>query len=263
MTILSVSFFFIGCTQPQNQKKEQPGVVSITGSISRVDELFNDLDQMEMVQEGDLEQAIEINEHIRREIEQIAAKNLLHKMTELYGKGNHHFAFTCSPDKKVAVFSWHSKLDTFGFPIKNIVIFHDGKELVPTSLYGTPVIYEQLFQFTDEKGHSIYIMVGNSRIHKMHKIIFWAYSIQNGQLQEVFVFPDRKSSYVFKSKFTDKTPFIFHDKRNIRISNTENPTIGETHLVFDGKRFVINTNKAKIVLNNGSDSTIETEVINN
>lgn len=231
----------VGCSNKNNVPQYSNGK-EITQLL---DSLFTKLEKKYSEADSDTERLVEINEKIRRAIEHIDSPKVLEEVLSGYGSKKHEFSFILSSNKKVCVFSWYTHLENSGNRIKNIALYHSNGKMIPTSLYGTPIIYNGIHQIETYDGETIYLLQGNDSIYqnKFHRLN--AYALKNGYLEESPAFPNNESSIVSSglsnsSKMGPPSHFkiemnglriLFHDE--LDTSNVENT------LAFDGKKYVL------------------------
>lgn len=231
----------VGCSNRNNSPQYSDGK-EITQLL---DSLFTKLEKAYSEANSNSERLVEINEKIRRAIERIDSPKLLDDILSGYDTKKHDFSFILSPDTKVCVFSWYTHMENSGNRIKNIALYHSNDKMVPTSLYGTPVIYSEINQIETYDGETIYLLQGNDSINQNKFYRLNAYLLKNGYLEETPAFPNNESSIAINSLLDSSkmgTPSHFKIEMNgLRIlfqdqldtSNVENT------LAFDGKKYVL------------------------
>ncbi len=148
------------------------------------------------------EKAVLINEQIRKTIERIQSKKLLKEVGKSYNTLGHDFTFTLSRDKKIGVFSWESRMQGAFHGIRNIALYTNKDKVVPTSLYGDSMIFQQIHTLkTGTK--KIYLLQGKGAAHDTNEFFRMdAYTINENGMELAKIFPNRQSSMV--------SPLDFH-----------------------------------------------------
>lgn len=140
------------------------------------------------------ENAVLINEQIRKTIEQISSEKRLKEVCKAYKILEHDFTFTIARDGIVGVFSWDSRMQNPFQGIRNIALYTQKGRIVPTSLYGEPIIYHQIHTIkTGSK--TFYILQGQGTSKKKRDFYRMdAYTINANGMEQSKIFPNRQSS---------------------------------------------------------------------
>ncbi len=210
--------------------------------VASLDSLFHKLTTMD--KRSSSEETILLNESIRRTVESIRTSNLLTEIDEIYAQKKHDFTFTLSKDKKLGIFSWHTKMDATGNRIKNIALYNTGSSIQPSSLYDTPVTYDGIHQVKSLKGENLYILHGYINSGDSHYSRLNAYILKSGYLEEAPAFPNNESSISIAQiqknpKFSDSLGFkIEMNGSRILFPEIRSNSIIQHSLAFNGKRYI-------------------------
>ncbi|NDV43002.1 hypothetical protein [Flagellimonas sediminis] len=209
-----------------------------------LDSLFTKLESLSSMPNPNSEVLVEINEKIRRTIEHIGSQKLLAEIDAGYKTKKHHFSFILSDDKKIAVFSWPTRLENSGNRIKNIALYHSNDKMVPTSLYGTPIIYNGIHQLKMYDGTTLYLLQGQDSMQQKMLNRVNAYLLKNGYLEETPAFPNNETSivtngYSISSKMGPPCSIKIGIKGlKIQLQNVLDSSLAQNSLTFDGKKYV-------------------------
>ncbi len=142
------------------------------------------------------ENAVLINEQIRKTIERIQSKKLLEQVCKSYNILEHDFTFTLSRDEKVGVFSWESRMQGAFQGIRNIALYSNKGKIVPTSLYGESIAYQQIHTIKTS-AKSFYLLQGKGAAHTTEEFFrLDAHTINEDGMELAKIFPNRQSSMV-------------------------------------------------------------------
>ncbi|WP_420399827.1 hypothetical protein [Flagellimonas sp.] len=142
------------------------------------------------------ENAVLINEQIRKTIEQIQSKKLLKEVCKSYNILEHDFVFTLSKDEKVGVFSWESRMQRTLHSIRNIALYINDGKVIPTSLYGESIAYQQIHTIKTS-AKSFYLLQGQGGTNTTNGFFRMdAYTINEHGMELAKIFPNRQSSMV-------------------------------------------------------------------
>ncbi|TMU50680.1 hypothetical protein [Flagellimonas algicola] len=161
--------------------------------VYHLDHLFPKLAALDSMDFDFGESTSLVNEQIRKTMERIRTPKLLEEVAASYVAGRHLFHFTYSEDGKIGVFSWDSRMLLADTSIKNLALYTTYDKVIPTSLYGSSIIYDQIYSLGRGKPTPVYAFRGKGRQHNSFYRMD-AYVIQNGSLDLAPIFPDRKSS---------------------------------------------------------------------
>ncbi|GLU44663.1 hypothetical protein [Allomuricauda sp. NBRC 101325] len=211
--------------------------------VSLLDNLFLELNHMEVdnLDNDNLEAMVHINENIRRAVENINSLSLLKAIELEYGKRNHLFQFILSPDGKIGVFSWYTKLDASGNAIKNIAIHQRNNKVIPTSLYGDPIIYNDIFQLESNKGQTVYLLYGADQSASNSYQRLNSYLLRDGNLEAFSGFPDHVSTLSTLLAEENNLPNhfdILEHGSKINFRNSTDTSQVKHSLLFNGDKFV-------------------------
>lgn len=240
--MIFMGFLLMGCQNINHQHNEGP----VTGEdvIASLDSLLYKLDILEKKAPGLSEEVVQVNESIRRTVENIRSSDLLVDIGKEYASKEHEFNFALSEDKKLGVFSWHTKMNTSGNKIKNIALYSTGDKIEPSSLYDTPIIYDKIHQVESYKGETLYVLHGHLSSGDGHYFRLNAYTLKNGYLEEAPAFPDNESSMsiakILKNPgLSDSLGFkVEMNGSRILFPEMRDTTIVEHSLAFNGKKYV-------------------------
>ncbi len=237
----SLALLFCGCSKRNDVPRFTNGM-EITATL---DSLFGKLETIRTQTNPNPEGLVEINERIRRTIEHIGSQRLLHEMQNGYENHNHLFSYILSPDQKVAIFSWYTHLENSGNRIKNIALYDSDTKMVPTSLYGTPVIYNGIHQIKTYGDETIYLLQGQDSIQQRVFYRLNAYLLKNGYLEETPAFPNNESSFALTSLSNSskrgRSPNFKIEMNGLRILFQDNLDTSnvENAMAFDGKKYIL------------------------
>ncbi|TMU56666.1 hypothetical protein [Flagellimonas algicola] len=160
--------------------------------------LLNDLDANHT---GFNEKAVLINEQIRKTIERIQSKKLLKEVCKSYSILEHDFLFTISRDEKIGVFSWESRMQGAFQGIRNIALYTNNGKIIPTSLYGDSMIYQQIH--TIKTGTKNFYLLQGQGVTNINEEFFRidSYTINENGMELAKIFPNRQSSIVSQLDF--------------------------------------------------------------
>lgn len=242
LTIACVGLLLIGCGNITDKNAKSP--TSGKEVITVLDSLFQGLANLERPTQGLSEDVVQVNENIRRTVENIRSSDLLAEIGKEFASKEHDFSFILSEDKKLGVFSWHTKMNTSGNKIKNIALYSTGDKIEPSSLYDTPIIYDKIHQVESYKGKNLYVLHGHLNSGDGHYFRLNAYILKNGYLEEAPAFPDNESSMsiaqILKNpKLSDPLGFkVEMNGSRILFPEMRDTTIVEHSLAFNGKKYV-------------------------
>ncbi|THV58299.1 hypothetical protein EZV76_12580 [Flagellimonas alvinocaridis] len=246
--ILIACFGLLNCTNKQNNlKKFNTG----KALIYSLDSLFINLSNVPTKAKGSSEAVVHINEEIRKTIESIDAPQLLEELAVEFKSKKHDFTFIVSKDKKVGVFSWDTRMGSSEQSIKNIALYKSGDRVLPTSLYGKPMVYDKVYQIEPVSGNTIYTFHGHSEAMGHPNFRLHAYTLKSGHLEETPVFPLNTTFISSEKSFADSDiqSMDFEVSKNgshILISKAlDSATVIKT-LAFDGEKFASAEEKLEI-----------------
>lgn len=240
--LIFMGFLLMGCENMTHQETESPK----TGEevVATLDSLFHELASLEKNAPGLSDEVVQLNESIRRTVEDVRTSDLLMEINKVSAKKKHDYTFTLSDDKKLGVFSWRTRMDNTGNRIKNIALYGNGDNLEPSSLYDTPITYDKIYQVESYKGETLYILhghlaSGDGRYFRMN-----AYTIKNGYLEEAPAFPENESSIsiaqILKNPgFSDSLGFkVEMNGSRILFPEMRDTSMIRQSLAFNGKRYM-------------------------
>ncbi len=214
--------------------------------IATLDSLFVELNKIETKNHDykAIESIVSINEKIRRVIENIQSKEILKALEIEYGKSHHAFTFVISPDRNVGIFSWFTRMDASGNAIKNIALHLSKDKIIPTSLYGEPIMYRKIYQVDSNTGQTMYLVYGNidnpsSSFQRLN-----SYILRDGHLEVYYSFPNRESHISTRLAKENNLPNHFEVLENgLKINFRDPLDTSSVHqsLFFNGDKFVNNT----------------------
>ncbi|MEC7264947.1 MAG: hypothetical protein VXW38_14505 [Bacteroidota bacterium] len=238
--ICSLVLFSTSCTRKSNIREFTNGKEIITS----LDSLFTNLETISSRPSPNSEAIVEINEKIRRTIEHISSQKMLSEIETGYKAKKHPFSFTFSADKKIAVFSWATRLENSGNRIKNIALYQSNDKMVPTSLYGTPIIYNDIHQIETYDGTTLYLLQGQDSLQQKMFYRVNAYLLKNGYLEETPAFPNNETSiatngFASSSKMGPSCSIKIAVKGlKIQVQNPLDSSLVQNSLTFDGTKYV-------------------------
>src|SRR5690606_23192084 len=190
------------------------------------------------------EEVVQLNEKIRRTIEDIRPSGQLAEIAENYSPKGHGFSFTLSKDKKLGIFSWHTKMDASGNKIKNMALYQQGDRLEISSLFNSPIIYERIHQVESFKGEVLYVLQGKDDTGKGNFFRLDAYTLKNGLLEEAPAFPNNESSISIAQMDQETDPSdplgfkVVMNGSRIIFPEIQGEDAGAHSLAFNGKKYV-------------------------
>lgn len=187
---------FLSCTLHNSKKNNQNNDLT-TGKalVDHLDGLIELLQSKKNTDKDFQEAVVNINENIRQSIEHnVTNPEFLKEIQTYFPRKKHNFSFLLSEDEKFGVFSWSTRKKEF--PIKNIAFYESGNGFAPSSLYGNPMVYDQLDMIHDSSsGMSTYILGGlKDSTATKHQYHLSAYIIRKDGIEESHIFPNGKSS---------------------------------------------------------------------
>ncbi len=211
-------------------------------TVAALDDLFLKLADQE--DSGSIsEEVIKLNEAIRRTIENIPHGQLA-EIGENYSQGEHGFSLALSEDGKLGIVSWYTKMDASGNKIKNMALYESRDRLEVSSLLGSPIIYEKIHQVETYKGEVLYMLHGKDHTGPDSFSRLDAYTVRNGQLEQVPAFPNNESS-ISTAKLEEGTdpsdPLGFKVVMNgsrILFPDINGKVLKDQTLAFNGKKYV-------------------------
>lgn len=225
-----------GCGYQEKDLDRKNGK-DILGELNRQ---FERLDKIKQFTEWE-DSVISINEGIRKTIEGIRKPELLHEVCKEYiGSKKHNYSIVFSEDMKFAVFSWNTYLEIF--PVKSITLFVSNGKVVPASMYGTPLIYEQIHKVDSNERETFYILKGRSVVSSDSINHICAFEIQADQLEEARVFMGNENTIANINNDGKENPLIEMKSggKVLEFSNEMISTSGVIYhrLVFDGQQYI-------------------------
>ncbi|RDY61449.1 hypothetical protein [Flagellimonas nanhaiensis] len=243
LLILGTFFIFSNC---KNQRKQTIYPKHGQQIIDSLDSLF---EQLELLNSNSIdypESAVSTNEKIRKVVEHIRTPKLLKEMLTSYqNKKEHNFGLVDSPDKKVAVVSWQTRLPKPKSKVKNIALYAKGDKIIPTSLYGEPIHYTEIHTIESKKKDTIYILVGKDELSKTScQFSIYAYSITKAGLEGTYIFPKKQNYLEFEVGTTSLNSLEHHhlmvEQNGMRIilPSITKSTTSYDMLSFNGEKYV-------------------------
>lgn len=231
----------VGCS---GTEQGEPSPRSGRELIASLDELFAELAAIPLDSTGLSQEAVQLNETIRRKIESIGPTKFLGEIGESYREGGHGFSFALSKDKKLGIFSWYTKMDASGNKIKNMAVYDQGDRLEVSSLSGMPIIYGKVHQVETYKDEVLYMLHGKDQNENGDVFRLDAYTLRHGQLEEAPAFPNNESSIAIARmvRATDPSdPLGFRVVMNgsrILVPNIPGKALKAHALAFNGRKYV-------------------------
>ncbi len=186
---------FLNCTLHEGQQNNQnEDLSSGKALVDHLDDLFTSLENKNASDRDFQELVVAINENIRQSIEHnVTNPKFLKEIQTYFPRKKHNFLFLLSEDEKFGVFSWSTRKKEF--PIKNIAFYESGNGFAPSSLYGNPMVYDQLDMIHDSSsGMSTYILGGlKDSTATAHQYYLSAYIIRQDGIEESPIFPGGES----------------------------------------------------------------------
>ncbi|WP_131819037.1 hypothetical protein [Flagellimonas flava] len=165
--------------------------------VEHLDQLFVQLAQIDPAPSESKPLLTSVNEQIRKTIESIKNQRLLAEVAESYIYKAHEFGFILSEDRRLAVFSWDAMGEVGTNKLKNIALYTKGHKIIPSSLYGEPIIYHEAHTIQDSKSKHSYVIHGKGKTQEGHDFYrLDALNITPNGLSEAPIFPDRQYSMI-------------------------------------------------------------------
>ncbi|MDC6364784.1 MULTISPECIES: hypothetical protein [Flavobacteriaceae] len=185
-TMLFSVCLLVQCTK-SNQQKEKLS----TGNeiVETLDQLF---DRLSSIDTNQVDSIIHIDEQIRKVVEQISSPKLLEEIHQTYKTERHDYTLAYSNDGSLGVFSWKTRLNNGAMSsIKNIALYENDGKLIPTSLYGKPIVYKKIHSQSSAWNKQVYILSGgfvseNDTLQRVN-----SYHITKNGLEEAYIFKNR------------------------------------------------------------------------
>ena len=160
-----------------------------------MDWLFVQLANLDTTDSEYMESATLINEQIKKTMECVKLPKRLLEVDKSYWVKKHDFLFALSDDGQFGVFSWDSKIESTSGSIKNIALYASQKKVIPTSLYGEALHYNQIHTIKNQKGSPLYVLHGKGKSAESQNFYrLDAYTIKKDGLGDAKIFPNNASS---------------------------------------------------------------------
>jgi len=234
-------FFMVGCSGSDQKKAPAESGKELVASLDR---LFEELSTEDTNSSELSEEVVQLNEKIRRTIENIRPTGQLSEIAESYSKDAHGFSFTLSQDKKLGIFSWHTKMDASGNKIKNMALYDQGDRLEVSSLLSAPIIFEKIHQVESYKGQVLYVLQGKDDTGVGNFFRLDAYTLRDGLLEEAPAFPNNESSISIAQMDQETDPSVplgfkvVMNGSRILIPEIQGDANEAQSLAFNGKKYV-------------------------
>ncbi|WP_318308614.1 hypothetical protein [Flagellimonas crocea] len=175
---------FTSC-QNKTSKASKDGNFDAKEIIAELDFLLNQLDDLDATNCQNLDEIVTINEKMRGVIESIRSVHQFDKVVNAFDQNRQQIAFVVSKDKRFGVFSWETKMDCLGNGIKNVALYKWNEKIMASSLYGMPLIYDQISTKEPQNKKKVYFLYGTpSKAEQSELFITKAYTIIDGDLTE-------------------------------------------------------------------------------
>nr|WP_299385403.1 hypothetical protein [Allomuricauda sp.] len=161
--------------------------------VNLLDSFFLELHHLDERNADFEESVIVLNEKIGKTMERVKSPRLLQEVHKSFLNQNHDFVFSLSEDQKLAVFSWHTRLQDKHRGIKNIAFYVRGNKVVPTTLYNDALLFHNVYKVSVGR-KPIYLMHGQTNTGSDSKYRLDAYYISADGLEQATVFPNRKNT---------------------------------------------------------------------
>ncbi len=167
--------------------------------VAHLDWLFNQLSELQTDDSGFEENVIFFNEQIKKTMERVKTPKRLLEVNKSYLAKRHDFLFTLSDDVQIGVFSWDSKMGFSTGVVKNMALYVVKNKVIPTTLYGAPLFYNEIHVTSNPKGFPLYLLHGKGT-SKDNKSFYQinAYQLNQNGLQLAKVFPSNSSTLTVK-----------------------------------------------------------------
>lgn len=212
-------------------------------AVATLDRLFLELADLQEDGSGISEEVVKVNETIRRTIENIPYGQLV-ELGESYSHGKHGFTLALSEDQKLGIISWHTKMDASGNKIKNMALYDSGNQFEVSSLLGSPIIYEKIYQVETYKGEVLYVLHGKEHTGSGNYYRLDAYTLRDGQLELAPAFPNNESSISTAKMEENRDPSdplgfkVVMNGSRIIFPDINGKAIKVQTLAFNGKNYV-------------------------
>lgn len=241
LALLIPALFLLGCS---GTDQKDPIAENGKELVASLDLLFQELASQEANSSELSEEVVQLNENIRRTIENIRPSGLLAEIGETYTHDGHGFSFTLSKDQKLGIFSWHTKMDASGNKIKNMALYGQGDRLEVSSLFSAPIIYEKIHQVESYKGEVLYLLQGKDDTGEGNFFRLDAYTLKNGLLEESPAFPNNESSISIAQMDEETDPSdplgfkVVMNGSRILLPEIQGNATKAHALAFNGKKYV-------------------------
>ncbi len=179
--IVLITIVLASC-QNSNSRTKGNNSVDANKTLAKMDQLLFQLDGLDANDCNAIDRIVEVNEKLRREIENLRLVEELDYMVDAHDPNSHEIGLIVSDDGNFALFSWQTKMECLGQSIKNIAVFKSKNQLRISSLYGKPMLYSRISQVKETTGNNIYLL--HSQKTKDTQNIIMGYTISNGILAE-------------------------------------------------------------------------------
>nr|WP_297788601.1 hypothetical protein [uncultured Allomuricauda sp.] len=165
-----------------NSNNKQLNQFDAKDTLAELDTLLTQLNSLESEDCNNLDEIVTLNEKIRGIVEGIKSPKEFNELLSVFNGDKHKIGFLVSEDELLGVFSWQTKMDCLGHSIKNIALYISGDKLVASSLYGKPMIYEQIALEKLDSNKTIYLL--STKATKQNTTVTKGYTIINGVLMQ-------------------------------------------------------------------------------
>ncbi len=170
---------FTSCNVPNNREHNQ---FNAKDTFFQLDSLLTQINSLDTRDCKNLDAIVTLNEKMRGIVEGIRSPKEFDELVRAFDADKHKIGFLVSEDDLFGVFSWQTKMDCLGHGIKNIAFYKSDDELLASSLYGKPMIYDKITLERLNQNKTIYLL--HSGVSKQNQIVTKGYSITNGILVE-------------------------------------------------------------------------------
>lgn len=221
--------------------------------VAHLDWLFIQLANKDTNDSEYMESATLINEKIKKTMERVKLPERLLEVNKSYLVKKHDFLFALSEDGQLWVFSWDSRMGSITGKIKNIALYASQGKIIPTSLYGDALYFNQIHTIKNGKRPSLYMLHGKGKSTNDHNFYrLNAYAIKKDGLEYAKIFPNNASS-LNSSNLDQKSPLDFSIEMDGPL--ILKPELWGSTIVYSPWS-LINTFKDKYVLRQGINLNI-------
>jgi len=168
-------------------------------TLVELDTLLFQLRKIDTADCANMDEIVTVNETMRGIVENIRTIEEFDDLVNAFENGSYQISFVFSEDEKLGLFSWRTKMDCLGNNIKNIALFKYNGKVKASSLYGNPMMFQNIKSKKQNKDKTLYIFEGSSSTdNNLNDLTQKGYKITNGYLAESQI-PETEQAYVNKT----------------------------------------------------------------